>query len=112
MQSEKQEERNHEETINNWQSKLNEIQIPKNMMNKLVLNFLIVEGYAEGAKKFIKEANIDLDDPSNSDLKIDFENTQLIQQRTQVRKYILDGKIKQAITLINEINPMVSTKTL
>lgn len=48
------------------------------MMNKLVLNFLIVEGYAEGAKKFIKEAGIDLDDPSNSDLKIDFDNTQLI----------------------------------
>ena len=29
-------------------------------MNKLVLNFLIVEGYEEGARKFIKEAGIDM----------------------------------------------------
>jgi len=41
-------------------------------MNRVVLNFLIVEGYKEGAKKFVKEANIDLDDPVNHDLKIDF----------------------------------------
>ena len=40
-------------------------------MNRVVLNFLIVEGYKEGAKKFVKEANIDLNDPSNRDLKID-----------------------------------------
>jgi hypothetical protein len=32
----------------------------------------MVEGYKEGAKKFIKEANIDLNDSINSDLKIDF----------------------------------------
>jgi hypothetical protein len=41
-------------------------------MNKLVLNFLIVEGYKEGAIKFIKEAGIDLDSKENQDLKIDF----------------------------------------
>jgi len=41
-------------------------------MNKLVLNFLIVEGYKEGAKKFIKETGLDLNHPSNSDLRIDY----------------------------------------
>ena len=40
-------------------------------MNKLVLNFLIQEGYKEGALKFIKEANIDLALPENSDIRID-----------------------------------------
>ena len=76
-------------------------------MNKLVLNFLITEGYKEGAKKFIKEAGIDLESKENQDLKIDF-NDQLIDHRMQIRKYILSGKIKQAIALINEINPLVS----
>lgn len=79
-------------------------------MNRVVLNFLIVEGYKEGAKKFVKEANIDLDDPVNHDLKIDF-NEELMDQRMQVRKYILGGRIKQAINLINEINPYVSFKS-
>lgn len=60
---------NQQETIKNWQSKLNEIEIPKDLMNKLVLNFLIVEGYKEGAKKFVKEAGIDL----TNDLKGDFD---------------------------------------
>jgi len=62
-------------------------------MNKLVLNFLIVEGYKEGAKKFLKETGMDLNHPSNSDLRIDF-NEELMDQRMQVRKFILAGKIK------------------
>jgi len=78
-------------------------------MNRVVLNFLIVEGYKEGAKKFVKEANIDLDDPVNHDLKIDF-NEELMDQRMQVRKFILGGRIKQAINLINEINPYILDK--
>jgi len=44
---------------------LNEIEIPKPLMNKLVLNFLITEGYKEGAKKFVKEAGIDLESSEN-----------------------------------------------
>lgn len=68
---------NSTETLKNWQNKLNEIQVPKTLMNKLVLNFLIVEGYKEGAKKFLKEANIDLEDPVNYDMKVDF-NEELI----------------------------------
>ena len=98
---------NRAQTIQNWQAKLNQIQIPKTLMNQIVLNFLIVEGYKEGAKKFVKEANIDLEDPMNRELKIDF-NEELMDQRMQVRKFILSGKIKQAINLINEINPQVS----
>ena len=62
-------------------------------------------------QKFVKEANIDLDDPANRDLKIDF-NEELMDQRMQVRKYILSGKIKSAINLINEINPYVSVLSL
>ena len=50
-------------------------------MNRLVLNFLIVEGYAEGARKFIKEASIDLEDPANSDLIGDLNDEDKITSR-------------------------------
>lgn len=64
----------------------------------------MIEGYKDGAKKFIKEANIDLSDPINNDLKIDF-NEELMDQWMQVRKFILAGRIQDAVGLINEINP-------
>ncbi len=69
----------------------------------------MIEGYKDGAKKFIKEANIDLSDPINNDLKIDF-NEELMDQRMQVRKFILAGRIKDAVGLINEINPQILDK--
>ena len=47
-----------------------------------------------------------MDDPNNSDLKLDF-NEELMDQRMMVRKYILSGKIAQAINLINDINPEI-----
>ena len=76
-------------------------------MNKLILNFLIVEGYQQGAQKFIKEAAIDMKDPINQDVFIDLQTEQLIDQRMQVRKLILNGEIRKAIALVNEINPMI-----
>lgn len=105
MSSQLDPEKNNQETIKNWQGKLNEIQVPKILMNRLVLNFLIVEGYAEGARKFIKEASIDLEDPANSDLIGDLNDEDKIKSRIQVRKCILDGNIKQAIFLINDKYP-------
>ena len=59
-------------------------------MNRIVLNFLIIEGYKEGARKFVKEANIDLDAPENIDLKVDM-NEELMDQRMEVRRLILRG---------------------
>ena len=59
-------------------------------MNRIVLNFLIIEGYKEGARKFVKEANIDLDAPENIDLKVDM-NEELMDQRMEVRRLILKG---------------------
>ena len=99
---------NEQKTIRNWQGRLNEIQIPKNMMSMLVLDFLRVEGYREAAKKFEKEAGIDSNHPYFKDNKFDDGNEELMEQRIQVRRFILDGQIKNAIDLINEINPGVS----
>ena len=43
-------------------------------MNKLVLNFLIVEGYKVASQKFIKETGMDLEQPQNKDLRIDLND--------------------------------------
>ena len=81
--------------------------MPTTLLNKLVVNFLIIEGYRDCAERFIQEANINLDDPVNKDMRVDFSE-KLIEQRTQVRKFILSGHIEEAIILLNDISPIVS----
>ena len=62
-------------------------------MNQLVMNFLILEGYKEGALKFEKESGI----------KAEIDHAQ-IDARIMIRKLILDGKIEEALREINELN--------
>ena len=72
-----------------------------------MLNFLIVEGYRECAAKFVQESAIDLNDPHNKDILLDF-NDELINKRSHVRKLVLNGRIQEAIALLIDINPTVS----
>jgi len=60
------------------------------------MNFLVLEGYKEGALKFEKESGLEaqIDD--------------LIDERIVIRRLILDGKIEQAIIQINDLNSEVS----
>ena len=66
-------------------------------MDELVMNFLVHEGYKEGATAFAQE--------SGCDANID---TDSIDQRKAIRKLILEGNIEEAIRQINELNPEVS----
>lgn len=43
-------------TREEWEKKLNNVKIRKEDMNKLVMNFLVTEGYVEAAEKFRKES--------------------------------------------------------
>ena len=69
-------------------------------MDDLVMNFLVHEGYKDGALSFAKE--------SGAQAQIDVES---IDSRILIRKHILDGHIEQAIRHINELNPEVSVQT-
>ena len=51
-------ERRNKYNIDQWEDKMQEISIPKDIINKLVMNYLIVEGYKQGALKFEKETGI------------------------------------------------------
>ena len=43
-------------TKEEWEKKLNDVKIRKEDMNKLVMNFLVTEGYVDAAEKFRKES--------------------------------------------------------
>ena len=43
-------------TKEEWEKKLNDVKIKKEDMNKLVMNFLVTEGYVDAAEKFRLES--------------------------------------------------------
>ena len=77
------------------------------------MNFLIVEGYKEGALKFSKEANIKgMSIKMESCTKVfNFSvaemDKDLVDSRIEVRRLIEKGKIDEAIKKINSINPEI-----
>ncbi|TIA92146.1 hypothetical protein E3P99_00744 [Wallemia hederae] len=77
-----------------WSSKLSQLNLSKGQLNKLVLNYLVIEGYTDAADQFSTETGIDLDASNN-----------LIKDRKAIKDFIRSGDIPPAINLINEINP-------
>ena len=43
-------------TRGEWEKRLNDVKIRKEDMNKLMMNFLVTEGYVEAAEKFRMES--------------------------------------------------------
>jgi len=66
-------------------------------MDDLVMNFLVHEGFKEGALTFAQE----------SGAKADID-TESIDSRISIRNLILEGNIEEAIREVNELNPEVS----
>ena len=64
-------------------------------MNRLVMDYLVTNGYPAAAQKFALEANIE---------PVDVES---IRERVEIRTAIYSGNIQAAIEKINELNPQV-----
>lgn len=45
-------------SLEKWNEEINKIKVNRQDMNKLVLNYLIIEGYKDAVEKFIKETGI------------------------------------------------------
>jgi hypothetical protein len=41
-----------------WNEEMNKLRISRQDMNKLVLNYLIIEGYKDAVEKFLKETGL------------------------------------------------------
>ena len=65
-------------------------------MNRLIMDYLVHEGYPEAASKFADEADVDV--------PADFEE---ICERVQIRDALYSGQIKLAIEKINDLNSTV-----
>lgn len=83
-------------TREEWEKKLSDVKIRKEDMNKLVMNFLVTEGYVEAAEKFQMESGTEPD--------IDLGT---ITDRMAVRKAVQCGHVEDAIEKVNDLNPEI-----
>ena len=117
-------------TREEWERKLKEVKIRKEDMNKLVMNFLVTEGYVEAAEKFRVESGTErilfwtlycfawfcLQDSflwsfvdcchfsyaGTADIDIG-----TITDRMAVKKAVQSGNVEDAIEKVNDLNPEV-----
>lgn len=121
-------------TNSEWTQRLDEMDISKQDLNSLVMNYLIVEGYQDAAKKFAQEAKINLASPSYglapvsgiyattsatvtssapSDSSISQQQQQdinsqylaSVHDRMVIKSLIQTGQIQKAIEKINDMDP-------
>ena len=69
---------------------------PDSLINSLVMDYLVSEGYPSAAHNFAQEANVQP--------RLDAES---MQERVEIRNAIYGGDILSAIEKINELNPQV-----
>ncbi|KAK2461989.1 hypothetical protein APHAL10511_006452 [Amanita phalloides] len=79
-----------------WERRLHEVQITKNDLNRLIMDYLVIEGYKSAAEEFSQEANILP--------PVDFES---IESRMDIREALQRGDVEEAITRVNELNPEI-----
>ncbi|KAG6818015.1 hypothetical protein H0H87_009170 [Tephrocybe sp. NHM501043] len=79
-----------------WDRRLHEVQVTKNDLNRLIMDYLVIEGYKAAAEEFSQEA--DIAPP------VDFES---IESRMSIREALQRGDIEDAITRVNDLNPEI-----
>ncbi|GFZ06243.1 LisH and RanBPM domains containing protein [Actinidia rufa] len=82
-------------TREEWEKKLTDVKIGKEDTNKLVMNFLVTEGYVDAAEKFRMESGTD---------HIDIAT---ITNRMAVKRAVQSGNVEDAIEKVNDLNPEI-----
>mmetsp|Transcript_29236 Transcript_29236/g.93522 ORF Transcript_29236/g.93522 Transcript_29236/m.93522 type:complete len:114 (+) Transcript_29236:182-523(+) len=83
-------------TREEWEGKLAQVKVRKEDMNKLVMNFLLTEGYVEAARTFERE--------SGTSPGVDLES---ITDRMEIRRAVQSGNVDDAIERVNDLNPEI-----
>ncbi|AQL08218.1 LisH and RanBPM domains containing protein [Zea mays] len=83
-------------TRDEWELKLRDVKIRKEDMNRLVMNFLVTEGFVDAADKFRIE--------SGTQPEIDLAT---ITDRMEVKRAVQSGNVQEAIEKINDLNPTI-----
>lgn len=77
-----------------WMNRLQNTHVTRADMNKLIMNYLVTEGFKEAAEKFRLEAGV------TPPVELD-----ALDDRIQLRSLVQNGQIQDAITLINNLFP-------
>ncbi|KAK8384517.1 hypothetical protein O3P69_014234 [Scylla paramamosain] len=79
-----------------WLEETNKMHIHRADMNKLIMNYLVMEGFKEAAEKFSIEANIkppmDLDQ---------------LDERIRIRTAIQNGQFQEAMRMVTALHPEI-----
>ncbi|XP_064634687.1 glucose-induced degradation protein 8 homolog isoform X2 [Lineus longissimus] len=77
-----------------WIGKLRGLHVTRADMNRLIMNYLVTEGFKEAAEKFRMESGIQ---PT-----VDLDT---LDERIKIRDAIQNGRIEDAISLVNNLHP-------
>jgi len=80
-------------TKEQWTEKMEKTVIQRSDVNKLIMNYLITEGFKEAAEKFQQESGMDAGDMSS------------LSARLKIRQSVQNGDIEQATSLVNQLYP-------
>ncbi|KAL7750002.1 Glucose-induced degradation complex subunit [Sorochytrium milnesiophthora] len=88
----------HKRTIgkDEWEKKLADVNISKPDLNRLIMNYLVIEGYKDAAQSFSAESGVA---PS-----VDLSS---IQDRMLIRNAVQSGNIDEAIERVNDLDPEI-----
>ncbi|KAL7410110.1 CTLH/CRA C-terminal to lish motif domain-containing protein [Mrakia frigida] len=108
-------------TGDEWARRLAEVDLSKSDLNRLVLDYLIVEGYQTAAEEFVRESGVldsssddaaggggdekmdDGEGSSGGNKKASFD-LDGIQERMSIRKAVESGRVEEAIRRVNELD--------
>ncbi|KAE8234702.1 hypothetical protein CF326_g248, partial [Tilletia indica] len=79
-----------------WEHRLNHINISKDDLNRLVMDYLVIEGYKDAAERFAAESGLSP--------QVDLES---IENRMLIRNAIQRGDVENAIGKVNELDPEI-----
>jgi len=80
--------------LQDWMDKLGKVHVPRQTLNKLVMNYLVTEGFKDAAEKF--------EDESGVSAEIDLDQ---LDNRINIRDAIQEGRIDDAISQLNDLHP-------
>ena len=79
-----------------WKEKVKSLHVPREDINKLVMEYLVKEGYKDAVVSFRQETGIDPQVNVNS-----------MEDQTNIRQAVEAGRIQDAVEMVNNVDPEI-----
>lgn len=83
-------------SVPEWERRLSEIAVDKTLVNRLVLDYLVIEGYKDAAEAFARESGLSV--------SVDLDG---IADRMAIRMAVQRGDVQAAVELVNALDPQI-----